>query len=92
MVKAATTVGYFADSNYIEYLPTGFHVYPVLNEHAFSANVSPFLMLDYGSPKQFPVTSKKLGVGQHRKFLNALVMCCVILIILSPIVFSSSWI
>ena len=43
----------------------GFHVHPVFNELAFSASVSPFLMLDYGQPKNFPPTEKKLGVGQH---------------------------
>ncbi|CAE7683428.1 unnamed protein product [Symbiodinium microadriaticum] len=43
----------------------GFHVYPVLNEVAFTSSVSPFLMLDYGAPKNFPPTTKKLGVGQH---------------------------
>ncbi len=27
--------------------------------------LSPFLMLDYGSPSEFPPTDKKLGVGMH---------------------------
>lgn len=27
--------------------------------------LSPFLMLDYGRPAQFPVTTKRLGVGMH---------------------------
>lgn len=40
-------------------------MYPVFNELAFTSSVSPFLMLDYGAPKSFGPTSKKLGVGQH---------------------------
>jgi redox-sensitive bicupin YhaK (pirin superfamily) len=43
----------------------GFHVYPVFDEFAFTLAISPFLMFDYGAPKYFPPTTKKLGVGQH---------------------------
>ena len=43
----------------------GFHVYPVFADKAFSEELSPFLMFDYGKPKYFPPTTKKLGVGKH---------------------------
>ena len=43
----------------------GFHVFPVFADKAFSKEMSPFLMFDYAAPKQFPPTTKQLGVGQH---------------------------
>jgi len=43
----------------------GFNVIPVLANKAFTNDVSPFLMFDYGAPKEFPPTNKRLGVGQH---------------------------
>ena len=43
----------------------GFNVIPVFADRAFTKEISPFLMFDYAAPKQFPPTSKRLGVGQH---------------------------
>lgn len=43
----------------------GFNVNPVFSNLAFDKTLSPFLMFDYGSPKHFPPTKKKLGVGMH---------------------------
>mmetsp|Transcript_79559 Transcript_79559/g.138038 ORF Transcript_79559/g.138038 Transcript_79559/m.138038 type:complete len:341 (-) Transcript_79559:223-1245(-) len=43
----------------------GFHVLPVFNHKAFTRDMSPFLMFDYGAPKQFNPTKGKLGVGRH---------------------------
>jgi len=43
----------------------GFHVYPVFSNKAFTNELSPFLMFDYASPKYFPPTKSKLGVGEH---------------------------
>ncbi len=43
----------------------GFNVLPVFAAEAFSAEISPWLMFDYAAPKNFPKTSKRLGVGQH---------------------------
>jgi len=43
----------------------GFFVYPVFSSKAFTRHVSPFLMFDYGAPKRFEPTKRKLGVGQH---------------------------
>ena len=44
----------------------GFNVFPVFADKAFTAEVSPFLMFDYGAPKLFPPNRNKLkGVGSH---------------------------
>lgn len=43
----------------------GFYVLPVFNRKAFTRDMSPFLMFDYGAPKQFDPTKGKLGVGSH---------------------------
>jgi len=45
----------------------GFHVYPVFSNLAFSKHLSPFLMFDYGAPREFPpnTSSQRKGVGQH---------------------------
>merc|ERR1712086_201741 len=43
----------------------GFNVYPVFGNLAFTNQLSPFLMFDYGAPKRFEPTSKRRGVGDH---------------------------
>ena len=43
----------------------GFHVHPLFGDLAFTNEISPFLMFDYGGPKQFEPTSKRRGVGTH---------------------------
>jgi len=45
----------------------GFHVFPVFHNLAFTEELSPWLMFDYASPKQFPASQngKRRGVGQH---------------------------
>merc|ERR1712232_1444075 len=43
----------------------GFNVYPVFGQYAFAESLSPWLMFDYATPKSFPPTKKRLGVGQH---------------------------
>ena len=43
----------------------GFHVYPVFADRAFTSELSPFLMFDYASPKEFGPTSRRRGVGSH---------------------------
>ena len=43
----------------------GFHVHPVFGTAAFKEKISPFLMFDYAQPKEFPKTTKQLGVGRH---------------------------
>ncbi len=43
----------------------GFHVKPVFANKAFSQDLSPFLMFDYGAPRRFEPTTRRLGVGAH---------------------------
>lgn len=43
----------------------GFNVHPVFAHLAFTKEVSPFLMFDYASPRDFPSTNKQRGVGTH---------------------------
>lgn len=43
----------------------GFHVHPVFGSHAFTSDISPFLMLDYAVPKHFAPSGGRRGVGQH---------------------------
>ena len=44
----------------------GFHVSSIFSIHSEDyKNISPFLLLDHASPKYFPSTKIKLGVGEH---------------------------
>jgi quercetin 2,3-dioxygenase len=43
----------------------GFPVRPIFGRLAFTQDVSPFLMFDYGGPLQFTPTTQKRGVGAH---------------------------
>jgi redox-sensitive bicupin YhaK (pirin superfamily) len=43
----------------------GFHVFPLFADLAFREEVSPFLMLDYAAPENFPPRNKPPGVGPH---------------------------
>ena len=50
---------------YAHWVGDGFHVVPVFNNLAFTNSISPFLMFDYGFPKYFEPTKRRLGVGVH---------------------------
>lgn len=43
----------------------GFLVNPTFADIAFTEEVSPFLMFDYGAPTKFDPTTKRRGVGSH---------------------------
>ena len=44
----------------------GFHVYGLLRpSEKLNKFISPFIMLDYASPKEFPITNQRRGVGEH---------------------------
>ncbi|HEY8101298.1 MAG TPA: pirin family protein [Burkholderiaceae bacterium] len=43
----------------------GFPVRPIFGRLAFTQDISPFLMFDYGGPVQFTPTTQKRGVGAH---------------------------
>lgn len=44
----------------------GFHVHGIIRptEDTYS-HTNPFILMDYASPEQFPITKSKLGVGAH---------------------------
>jgi redox-sensitive bicupin YhaK (pirin superfamily) len=43
----------------------GFPVRTLFSYNDAGAELSPFLLLDYGGPREFPPTSARLGVGEH---------------------------
>lgn len=43
----------------------GFPVRSIFTYHDRSAELSPFLLLDYAGPAEFPPTAKRRGVGEH---------------------------
>lgn len=43
----------------------GFPVKSIFSYHDIAEQVSPFLLMDYAGPVDFPPTKQKLGVGQH---------------------------
>jgi hypothetical protein len=43
----------------------GFNVRPIFANLAFTQAISPFLMFDYASPREFAATNEKRGVGPH---------------------------
>lgn len=43
----------------------GFPVQSIFSYNDIAEELSPFLLMDYAGPADFPPTSKKLGVGQH---------------------------
>jgi redox-sensitive bicupin YhaK (pirin superfamily) len=43
----------------------GFPVRSLFSYGEHAAEVSPFLLLDYGGPHEFPPTDRQLGVGEH---------------------------
>src|SRR4051812_4893097 len=43
----------------------GFPVHTLFSYREPRVELSPFLLLDYAGPKEFPPTAKRLGVGEH---------------------------
>ncbi|MFV0278879.1 MAG: hypothetical protein ACK5HY_17100, partial [Parahaliea sp.] len=43
----------------------GFPVRSIFSYNDIADEMSPFLLLDYAGPADFPATKRKLGVGQH---------------------------
>jgi redox-sensitive bicupin YhaK (pirin superfamily) len=43
----------------------GFPVRSIFSYSNLAAEMSPFLLMDYAGPAQFPPTNKRLGVGEH---------------------------
>jgi redox-sensitive bicupin YhaK (pirin superfamily) len=63
--KAAKKIKDILPAPGAHWVGNGFHVYPVFGSLAFTNHVSPFLMFDYGAPKKFAPTNRRLGVGRH---------------------------
>ena len=43
----------------------GFPVRSIFSYNSLAEEMSPFLLMDYAGPAQFPATNKRLGVGEH---------------------------
>ncbi len=52
-------------SNGRHWVGDGFPVKSIFSYHDIAEEMSPFLLMDYAGPVDFPPTSSKLGVGQH---------------------------
>ena len=57
-------LSYAADQKH--WVGNGFHVYGLLRPtEDLNKYISPFVMMDYASPKEFPKTNERRGVGEH---------------------------
>lgn len=52
-------------SNGSHWVGDGFPVKSIFSYSDIAEEMSPFLLMDYAGPANFPATSRKLGVGQH---------------------------
>ena len=52
-------------SNGRHWVGDGFPVQSIFSYSDIAEEMSPFLLMDYAGPAEFPPTSRKLGVGQH---------------------------
>mmetsp|Transcript_63263 Transcript_63263/g.181958 ORF Transcript_63263/g.181958 Transcript_63263/m.181958 type:complete len:345 (-) Transcript_63263:64-1098(-) len=60
------TVRRVMERPYQHWVGDGFHVFPVFADLAFKEDLSPLLMFDYASPKNFPSkVGRPRGVGMH---------------------------
>ena len=59
-------IKYTYTSNQKHWVGDGFHVYGLLRpSEELNKFISPFIMLDYASPKEFSITDQRRGVGEH---------------------------
>ncbi|MGV3344411.1 pirin family protein [Enterobacteriaceae bacterium LUAb1] len=58
-------VEFIKRSNGKHWVGDGFPVRNIFSYQDIADEISPFLLMDYAGPAQFPKTDKKLGVGQH---------------------------
>ncbi|SBT08892.1 putative Quercetin 2,3-dioxygenase [Candidatus Accumulibacter aalborgensis] len=52
-------------SNGSHWVGDGFPVKSIFSYNDIAEEISPFLLMDYAGPADFPPTTRKLGVGQH---------------------------
>ena len=58
-------LAFIKGSNGRHWVGDGFPVRNIFSYDDIATELSPFLLLDYAGPAEFPPTSRKLGVGQH---------------------------
>ena len=59
-------IKYTYTTNQKHWVGDGFHVYGLLRpSEELNKFISPFIMLDYASPKEFSITDRRRGVGEH---------------------------
>ncbi|MBT0727922.1 pirin family protein [Rosenbergiella australiborealis] len=58
-------VAFIKRSNGKHWVGDGFPVRNIFSYNDIAEEMSPFLLMDYAGPTNFPATNKKLGVGQH---------------------------
>lgn len=56
---------YTKKSKTTHWVGNGFPVRTIFSYNDFGKDISPFLLLDYAGPADFPPTKEKLGVGEH---------------------------
>lgn len=61
----ARTVETVVDAPRPHWVGDGFLVRPLFGQLAFTAAISPFLMLDWAAPTEFPASAEPRGVGPH---------------------------
>jgi redox-sensitive bicupin YhaK (pirin superfamily) len=59
------TTAFIKSSNGSHWVGDGFPVRNIFSYNDIAGEISPFLMLDYAGPRDFPATGQKLGVGSH---------------------------
>ena len=66
MVSSLRSVKQILPATPKHWVGDGFNVHPVFGNKAFTEELSPFLMFDYATPKEFkPNSGKPRGVGRH---------------------------
>ena len=58
-------LAYITRNNRSHWVGDGFPVRSIFSYAEHAEEMSPFLLLDYAGPADFPPTTRKLGVGQH---------------------------
>ena len=66
MMRELKKIKYTYTANQKHWVGDGFHVYGLLRpSEELNKFISPFIMLDYASPKEFSITDQRRGVGEH---------------------------
>ena len=65
-MKVFKKIKYTYSADQKHWVGDGFHVYGLLRpSEELNKFISPFVMLDYASPKEFSISAKRRGVGEH---------------------------